>query len=165
MSNVSVLNQKLKEISSVDKTAMQWLSPMKDNRREMKLKFEASDQKDFWVKQVAGDENYISLYEIKLLAGRNLSKSYTVNEFVINESLAKLLDDKDPTASIGKTLYWNDKRYPVVGVVADFHTKSLHEEITPSCIINRRDREGAIAVKLTSVRKATWNDQSDNLIH
>jgi len=153
MSKVSVLNQKLEQISSVDKTTMQWLSPMTDNPREMKLKFKATDQKDFWVKQVAGDENYISLYEIKLLAGRGLSKSDTVNEFVINESLAKLLDDKDPTASIGKTLYWNDKPYPVVGVVADFHTKSLHEEITPSCIINRRDREGAIAIKLALAGK------------
>jgi len=37
--------------------------------------------------------------------------------------------------------------------VADFHTKSLHDEITPSCIINRRDREAVIAVKLASLRK------------
>jgi ABC-type antimicrobial peptide transport system permease subunit len=69
---------------------------------------------------------------------------------VINESLANQLTDKDLAASIGKMLYWNDKPYPVVGVVADFHTKSLHEKVTPSCIINRRDREGAIAVKLGS---------------
>lgn len=153
MNKVSVLNQELKQINGIDKTAMQWLAPMADNPREMKLKFKATDQKDFWVKQVAGDENYISLYEIKLLAGRNVSKSDTVNEFVINESLAKLLDDKDLTASIGKTLYWNDKPYPVVGLVADFHTKSLHDEITPSCIINRRERESVIAVKLASLRK------------
>ena len=150
MSKISILNEKLKLLSGVDKTAMQWLSPMTDNPREMKLKFKATDQKDFWVKQVAGDENYISLYGIKLLAGRNLSKSDTVNEFVINESLANQLTDKDLAASIGKMLYWNDKPYPVVGVVADFHTKSLHEKVTPSCIINRRDREGAIAVKLGS---------------
>ena len=153
ISKISVLNQKLKKISGVGKTAIQWLSPMTDNPREMKLKIKATDQKDFWVKQVAGDENYISLYDIKLLAGRNLSKSDTVNEFVINESLANLLNYKDPNASIGKVLYWNDKPYPVVGLVADFHTKSLHEEITPSCIINRRDRQGAIAVKLASVGK------------
>ena len=153
MNKISVLNQELKQINGIDKTAMQWLPPMTDNPREMKLKFKATDQKDFWVKQVAGDENYISLYEIKLLAGRNVSKSDTVNEFVINESLAKLLDDKDPTASIGKTLYWNDKPFPVVGLVADFHTKSLHDEITPSCIINRRDRQAVIAVKLASLRK------------
>jgi len=153
MNKISVLNQEFKLINGIDKTTMQWLAPMTDNPREMKLKFKATDQKDFWVKQVAGDENYISLYEIKLLAGRNVSKSDTVNEFVINESLARLLDDKDPTASIGKTLYWNDKPYPVVGLVADFHTRSLHDAITPSCIINRRDRERAIAVKLASLEK------------
>ena len=150
LSKVAVLNQSIKQISGVSKTAMQWLPPMTGNPREMKLKFNAADQKDFWVKQIAGDENFISLYEMKLIAGRGLVKTDTVNELVINETLSRMMGDSDPASSVGKILYWNDRPYPVAGVVADFHTKNLHETISPLCVINRKDREASIAVKLAS---------------
>jgi putative ABC transport system permease protein len=151
--SVRVLAEKIKQIPSVDKCALQWLSPMTENARGMKLKFKSTDEKDFWVTQVAGDENFIPLYEIKLLAGRNLVKSDSVNEFVINESLCRLMGNKNPADCLNKALYWNDKLYPIVGVVADFHTSSLHDPVTPLCIINRPDREGAIAIKLNSKGK------------
>jgi ABC-type antimicrobial peptide transport system permease subunit len=61
--------------------------------------------------------------------------------------------------ALGKTLYWNDKPYPIVGVVADFHTHSLHQSLTPLCIINRQDRQGAIAIKLQNHPGATIQTQ------
>ena len=64
--------------------------------------------------------------------------------------LSRFMGDKKPEESLGKILYWNDKPYPVVGVVADFHTSSLHDPITPLCIINRPDRESSLAIKLAS---------------
>ncbi len=150
LSKIGVLAQKIREIPGVNKVALQWLSPMTENSRGMKLKFKSSDLKEFGVTQVAGNEDYIPLYQIKLLAGRNLTKSDSVNEFVINEKLSELMGNQSPEDAIGKTLYWNDKPYPVVGVAADFHTKSLHDPITPLCIINRPNRESAIAIKLAS---------------
>jgi putative ABC transport system permease protein len=150
---VQVLEQHVQQIPLVNKVALQWLSPMTDNPRGMKLKFKSTDQKDFWVTQVAGNETFIPLYHIKLLAGRNLVRSDSVNEFVVNEQLSQLMGSDNPAESIGKILYWNDQPYPVVGVVADFHTSSLHEPITPLCIINRRDREGSLAIKLSSAGK------------
>lgn len=149
---VALAAQKIKQIPGVSKVALQWVSPMTDNARGMKLKFKSTDQKDFWVTQVAGNEDFIPLYQIKLLAGRNLIKSDSVNEFVINETLSRLMGDKNPGESIGKMLYWNDKPYPVAGVVADFHTSSLHDPITALCIINRPDRESSLAIKLASKR-------------
>ena len=76
-----------------------------------------------------------------------------MNEFVINETLSRFIGSKNPEESLGKILYWNDSPYPVVGVVADFHTSSLHDPITSLCIINRPDREGSIAVKMASAGK------------
>jgi putative ABC transport system permease protein len=147
---VAIIAQKIRQIPGVKQVALQWVPPMTDNARGMKLKFKNTDEKDFWVTQVAGSEDFIPLYQIKLLAGRSLQKTDSVNEFVINESLSQLMGDKDPQQSLGKLLYWNDKPYPVVGVVADFHTSSLHDPITPLCIINRPDRESALAIKLAS---------------
>lgn len=147
---VTTVAQKVKRIPGVNNVALQWVSPMTDNARGMKLKFKSTDAKDFWVTQVAGNEDFIPLYQIKLLAGRNLVKADSVKEFVINEALSKLMGSKIPGESLGKILYWNDKPYPVAGVVADFHTSSLHDPITPLCIINRPDRESSLAIKLAS---------------
>jgi putative ABC transport system permease protein len=149
-SKINVLAEKIKQIPGVNNVALQWLSPMTENSRGMKLKFKSTDEKDTWVTQVAGNENFIPLYGIKLLAGRNLAPTDSVKEFVINETLAGFIGSKKPEDAIGKILYWNDKPYPVVGVVADFHTSSLHDPITPLCIINRPERQGSLAIKLAS---------------
>jgi ABC-type antimicrobial peptide transport system permease subunit len=151
----AVFAQKIKQISGVDNVALQWVPPMTDNTRGMRLKFKSTDVKEIGVTQVAGDENFIPLYHIKLITGRNLLPADSVTEMVINQSLVKLLGYKTPAEALGKMLYWNNKPVPVpiVGVVADFHTNSLHSPINPLCIINRPDREGAFAIKLASKGK------------
>ena len=153
LSKIPVLADRIKKISAVNNVALQWLPPMTDNGRVMQLKFKNTDEKEIEVGQVAGNENFIPLYQIKLLAGRNLQHSDSVKEFVINESFLKFMGYKDPRDVIGKILYWNDKPYPVVGVVADFHTASFHDPITPLCIVNRPDREGSLAIKLVTQGK------------
>ena len=153
LSKINVFAEKVKQVAGVNKTALQWLSPMTENSRGMKLKFKSTDEKEVGVTQVAGNEDFIPLYQIRLLAGRNLVKSDTVNEFVINENLARKMGNKTAADAIGKILYWNDKPYPVVGVVADFHSTSFHDPITPLCIINRANREGSVAVKIASKGK------------
>ena len=150
---VAVLAQKLKALPGVWGVALEWVPPMTDNTRGMRIKFRPADEKPTGVTQVAADEAFIPLYGIRLVAGRNLMASDSVNEFVINETLSAMMGNKTPLDAIGKTLYWNDRPYPVVGVVADFHSHSLHDPITPLCIINRREREGAIAVKLMTTGK------------
>lgn len=153
LSKIRVLAEKSKKIPGVQQVALQWVSPMTENTRGMRLKLRPTDTKEMGVTQVAGDENFIPLYQVRLLAGRNLYPSDSVRELVINERLSHLIGHSTPAQSIGKMLYWNDRPYPIVGVVADFHTSSLHNPITPLCIINRPEREGAIAIKLASKGK------------
>jgi len=150
LSKVALLAQKLQKLTGVNTVALQWVSPMTDNTRGMRLKFKSTDEKEMGVTQVDGNENFIPLYGIKILAGRNLVAADSVNELVISETLSRSIGDKNPGASVGRTLYWNDKPYPIVGVVADFHTSSFHDPITPLCIINRRERMGTVAIKFSS---------------
>lgn len=77
------------------------------------------------------DTKYLQLFNIKLAAGRNLSNSDTTKEFLINETYARALGFTDPKQAIGKLISWDNISYPVVGVVADFHQRSLHEPISP----------------------------------
>ena len=88
------------------------------------------------VEMKSGDENYIKLYQIKLLAGRNIQKSDTSNAFIINNTYAKLLGFKNPHDAIGKQIikYNGDHTMTVIGVVADFYERSIISPITPLVI-------------------------------
>jgi putative ABC transport system permease protein len=157
LSKINVLAQKIKQLSGVNDVALQWVPPMAEGNkgRRYSIKFKSTDVKETGVVQVAGNENFIPLYEIKLLEGRNLVHSDSLKEIVINENLSRLMGCKKPEEALGKMIYWSDKSYPVVGVVADFHSRTFHEAIAPLCIVNRPDREGTIAIKLASKGKQT----------
>ena len=155
ISKISVVAEKIKTISGVKQVALQWLPPMTDNGRAMQLKYKNTDTKEIEVGQVAGNEDFIPLYNIKLLAGRNLLPADSVKEFIINETFLKVMGYRDPREVIGKRLYWRDNPYPIAGVVADFHTASFHDPILPLCIINRPDRQRSLAVKLASAGSNT----------
>jgi putative ABC transport system permease protein len=75
-----------------------------------------------------GDSGYFDLYKMKLLAGKWPQPSDSIREYLINATYAKFLGFKLPTEAVGRFI--NDTK-PIVGVLADFHTHSLHEEIKP----------------------------------
>ena len=74
-----------------------------------------------------GDSNYLKLYQIKILAGRNILASDTTNEYVINETYMHILGFQKPDEVLNKRI--NNK--PIVGVMADFNQESLHSPIKP----------------------------------
>ncbi len=150
VSKVKTLEEILRKLPGVADVTREWVAPMTENGRGMRLKFAQQDMQEVGVTQVDGDEHFIPLYGIHLLAGRNLFPSDSVVEMVINESLARRIGYESPDRALGKMLYWNDKPYPVVGVVTDFHSQSMHDPISPVCIINRGEREFNLAVKLAS---------------
>jgi hypothetical protein len=85
-----------------------------------------------------GDTSYIKLYGLRLLAGRNVRLSDSTVEYVINETYAKTLGFKKPEDAVGQHVLLNNQNIPIVGVMADFHQRSLHEPIKPlalSCAI------------------------------
>ncbi len=104
------------------------------------------------------DTNYMKLFNIKLIAGNNLSYSDTTKEFVINETYARNLGFSDPQKVIGKTIYWDSKPYPVVGVVSDFHQRSLHEPISPLVFTTgtRDMQEINIALQSQDAQGTVW---------
>ena len=150
LAKIAVLASAVQRVSGVSKVALQWVPPMTENGRGHAIKFKSTDEKETGVVQIAGNEDLIPVYGIKLLAGRNLAHTDSLREFVINENLSRFMGCKTPQEAIGKMLYWDDKPYPIVGVVADFHTRSFHETIAPLCIVHRPEREGTLAIKLAA---------------
>ncbi|HXO74972.1 MAG TPA: FtsX-like permease family protein, partial [Puia sp.] len=82
------------------------------------------------------DSNYFRMYGFHLLAGRSGFQSDTTTEAVINETYLHALGYQDPERIIGKQINWNNGNRTIVGVMADFHPRSLREPIKPLVIAN-----------------------------
>ena len=78
-----------------------------------------------------GDFNYINVYKLRLLAGRNIAHTDNSKEFLINNTYAKMLGFDKPEKAIGQDLNFNDQRMPIVGVMQDFHDQSTRAGISP----------------------------------
>jgi putative ABC transport system permease protein len=146
--SLKVFAENIKHIPGISKTIMQGQSPMGFAQGGENFKYKAKGLSDQVIYFDAGDENFIPFYQMKLLAGRNIAHSDSMRELVINETYSKNLGFEDPQNAIGKFLYNNDKPYPIVGVVADFHQGSFHEAIHPEVIAKRPGRDWSLAVKL-----------------
>ncbi|TDX02347.1 ABC transporter permease [Dinghuibacter silviterrae] len=150
LSKIGVLAERLRGMPGISRLAVQWTPPLESNGRGMRLRFTRQDVLETGVAQIAADTGFIPLYQVRLLAGRNLLPSDSTREFVINETLARVLGVTKPFDALGRMLYWNGRPYPVVGVVADFHERSMHDPILPMCLLHRVDRERTLVLKLAT---------------
>lgn len=83
---------------------------------------------------IFGDTEYLDLFELKLLAGRNF-RNDTIRELVINETAQRIYGFDSPEKAIGALVDFGDEKVPVVGVMADFHQRSLKTDIKPMALV------------------------------
>ena len=79
------------------------------------------------------DYDFVPTLDIELIEGRNYSRDLgkdVTASVIINETLARQLG---PGSPIGKTLRFFDEM-TVIGVVKDFHFRSLHHKIGPALL-------------------------------
>jgi putative ABC transport system permease protein len=85
---------------------------------------------------ISCDAHFLDTFEMEFAAGRNFSDDRPTDAqdaVILNETAVKKLGWIDP---IGKVLHWQFRpNMRVIGVVKDFHTNSLHEQIKPVFII------------------------------
>ncbi|MEZ4999161.1 MAG: hypothetical protein R2727_00080 [Bacteroidales bacterium] len=77
------------------------------------------------------DENYIDLFEIELLAGRNFFldlSSDIENQVIINETTAHMAGLTDP---VGKKIQKWGQEMEIIGMVKDFHFTTFAKSIEP----------------------------------
>ncbi|SNT16319.1 ABC-type antimicrobial peptide transport system, permease component [Ekhidna lutea] len=97
--------------------------------------------------QKTGDTTYLRFYDIKLLAGRNLLPNDSLPELLINETFMRDLGFNDPREAVGATFEYSKKKHKAVGVVEDFHFRSLHHPIEPM-LYQYREELRCIALKV-----------------
>ena len=109
-----------------------------------------------------GDENYIKLYHIPLIAGRNLKPGDAGKAFLINQTYAKMLGFRNLNEAIGKNIdnFNGDTRMQIIGVVADFHQESLHSPIAPLAILTSTNEnfKSVFHISLKSANNNKWHN-------
>ena len=131
-----VLINKLRQFSEIE-TVCLGDPPAREGYSMTALKFfDGKKEITTSVHQKSVDESYVQMYGLKIIAGRNLSHSDTLKEFLINEAYTKELGFKKPEQAIGKFINYysldgKPMKFPIIGVLANFHFQSMHSNIKP----------------------------------
>ena len=98
------------------------------------------------------DENYVPLYGLKIIDGRNIRipKNDSLTEFLINESCAAQLGYNRSGDAIGRMMALGPWTGPIVGILADFYSESLQAPIAPLFIMATKKFTGTMSVKMMS---------------
>ncbi|MGK6350438.1 ABC transporter permease [Parapedobacter sp. DT-150] len=103
------------------------------------------------------DTAYLQLYQMELLAGRNIRASDTVNEFIINETAAKAFGFVNPNDAVGQFIgQRGNSPHAIAGVVKDFHTQDFYTPITPVVMATEKPNLSSFNIKLDSRDPSRW---------
>jgi putative ABC transport system permease protein len=99
------------------------------------------------------DFDYIKQYDLKLAAGRAFSKDFSTDStqaMVINESAARLFGYTSPQEAIGRNFNQWGRQGKIIGVLKDFHYKSLQQTIQPLAMRFEPWALGTISIKVSA---------------
>jgi len=110
---------------------------------------------------VAVDYDYFETFGMDLAAGRNFSTDYAADlqNYIINEEAAKLMN---LDSTIGKMFSIWDNEGQIIGVVKNFHSRSLHNEIVPVVFTINPTWDWSLAYVFAKIRP---DDVSGTLDH
>ncbi|GAB4025804.1 ABC transporter permease [Spirosoma gilvum] len=100
------------------------------------------------------DADYLAVYGLKLIAGRNViphapgETTKTIQQVILNESAVKKMGLSRVEAAIGKPFSLENEPGVVVGVVRDFHYRSLQHAIEPLAMVLRDTYFTKITLKI-----------------
>jgi putative ABC transport system permease protein len=143
--------QRLLSVKGVQNVSFTSDVPSSDNTWDTNFSFDRKKDEDYNLSLKFGDEDYFKTFELGFVAGTGYKKSDTITDVVVNETFVKKLNISDPEKVIGKQVRMGGGRWnTIIGVVKDFKTKSLREEISPILIGSNKIKSDKIAVKLNS---------------
>lgn len=110
----------------------------------------------YTMRNIGVDFNFINVYGIKLLAGRNFEPidynvDYTkLHNILINENAIKMLGYTSAKAAIGKSIIMFGKQWDIIGVINDYHQKSLRYALEPLVLQPFYSPDNAISIKVNT---------------
>ena len=166
LSRQEAFKQKLLTVPGIQAVSFSSDVPSSDNNWSGNFSYDHRPDEKFNIYRKAADADYFKTYGLTLVAGRVFEKSDTAREIVVNETLLKKLGIKNPQEVVGKEMRSGRSSWKtIVGVVKDFNTNSLREDVKPLMLFSRKDRYTVTGIKLRSsniprtkaIVESTWN--------
>lgn len=127
-------------------------SGLRRNRSSMDIgRVDAATARDYVVFEYqSADPSYVDLYQIRLLAGRNLVPADSTGDNVlINKKLAERLQLGTPDEAVGKEIKRGyGKKFTVVGIVDNYYGNSMKEGADNTMLVTDPKAFDYVSVKL-----------------
>jgi putative ABC transport system permease protein len=156
LSRTNNFKEELKQIAHVEAATTSWNTPGGDIGRSFNVhRADSSATAKYTMRHTSVDYDFLKVYGIKLVAGRNFKPSdhdpfgKNLKNILINESAAKLLGFGTPDAVIGQNIIRGQKTWTVIGVVGDYHQKSLRYPMEPMLFMPFYSNNSEISIKIT----------------
>lgn len=102
------------------------------------------------------DPYYLETYGLALISGRNVrATNDSLRSYLVNETLTAEMGFETAEEAIGQDLRIWGVDGKIVGIVADYHTLSLHHEVEPVAMWYSESQRFRAAVKLES---SNWSE-------
>ena len=145
---LSTMASRLSEFAGVELVSYGFSSPLSESNIGSTFSYElvqGGANLDVGYKVV--DSNYVPLYDIEILAGRNFHSNDTIDVALISEDVLDLMEIENPEDALGKRIgsgFINDKT--IVGVFKRFHNNNLGVKIDPMIFVKYEPlfSEGAV---------------------
>ena len=155
ISRENSFTEELKQIPHVQGATTSWNLPGGETGRSFNVRRVDQDSTTHYTLRHTGvSSGYISLYKIKVVAGRDFT--YTdfnpsfgkLHNTIVNESAIKLLGYSSPQDAVGKTIFRGNKKWDIIGVIHDYHQKSLQYAVEPTMLFPAYSTNSAISIKV-----------------
>ncbi len=138
--------------------------PSSDNNSGTNFAFDHRPDEDFTLYRKFGDADYFKTFDLKFVAGEAYQENDTAGKVIVNETFLKKLNVKTPQEAIGKEIRTGSGRWrSIIGVVKDFKTNSLRDEVKPILISSRQGQFNVISIKLNSTNLSRSKLQIEKL--
>jgi len=110
--------------------------------------YDPSDNNGYF--QIAVDDRFIDLYDIKVLAGRKFSEGETEEHktILMNRKAIERAGYSSPEEAIDQLVISGNSELRIVGVVDDFHYKSIKSEPVPTVITLTNQSKKYLTLKI-----------------
>lgn len=141
--------QALLQIPGVQSVSFSSDVPSSANFMRITFSYNYGSDEPFQLYLKYADTNYLSTFDIPLVAGHIYKASDTINQVIINQTLMHKLGVTNPNDIIGKQLKIGGSLWhTITGVFRDFHSASLKTGIPPLVITTRRNFYNTTSIKL-----------------
>jgi ABC-type antimicrobial peptide transport system permease subunit len=137
------LRNQLMAIKDVRAVSYNSSAPASDNILAGPFKFDhAAEDAQFPAINASIDANYLATYSMPLVAGRNITRTDSIEEFVVNLAMVEKLGFARPEEVLNKQVQLGSEVGPIVGVVNNFNISSLRSGAVLAPVLLRNDPYG-----------------------